>query len=88
MNLLCAVPIKAAAATSNFIIGVSAAASAFIYFRKGYLIPDLAAVIVIGVLLGSFTGIYILYKTRSEKIQIVFSALVLVVAVMMLNRAL
>jgi len=88
MNLLCAVPIKAAAATSNFIIGVSAAASAFIYFRKGYLVPDLAAVIVIGVLLGSFTGIYILYKARSEKIQIVFSALVLVVAVMMLKRAL
>ena len=88
MNLLCGMPIKAAAATSNFLIGVSAAASAFIYFRKGYLIPELAAVIVIGVLLGSFTGIYILYKTRSEKIQIAFSALVLVVAVMMLKRTL
>ena len=84
MNLMCGVPIKAAAATSNFLIGVSAAASAFIYFRKGYLIPDLAAVIVIGVLLGSFAGIYILYKVRSEKIQIAFSALVFITAVKML----
>ncbi len=84
MNLLCGIPIKAAAATSNFLIGVSAAASAFVYFRKGYLIPDLAAVVVIGVLLGSFAGINILYKIRSEKIQTAFSVLVFIVAVKML----
>lgn len=88
MNLMCGVPIKAAAATSNFLIGVSAAASAFIYFRKGCLIPDLAAVVVIGVLLGSFAGIHILYRARSEKIQIAFSALVLVTAVKMLAKSL
>ena len=87
MNLMCGIPIKAAAATSNFLIGVSAAASAFIYFKKGYLIPDLAAAVVIGVLLGSFAGIYILYKTRSEKIQIAFSVLVLIVAIKMLMKS-
>jgi len=86
MNLLCGVPIKAAAATSNFLIGVSAAASLFIYLKKGYLVPELAAVIVIGVLLGSFAGIYILYKARSEKIQMAFSALVFIVAVKMLMK--
>jgi len=85
MNLLCGVPIKAAAATSNFLIGVSAAASAYIYFRKGYLLPDLAAAVVIGVLFGSFAGIYLLYKARSEKIQMAFSALILIVAVKMLT---
>ena len=84
MNLMCGVPIKAAAATSNFLIGVSAAASAFIYFRKGYLLPDLAAAVVIGVLFGSFAGIYLLYKARSEKIQMAFSGLILIVAVKML----
>ncbi|OGS08568.1 MAG: hypothetical protein A2270_01875 [Elusimicrobia bacterium RIFOXYA12_FULL_51_18] len=87
MNLLCGVPFKAAAATSNFLIGVSAAASVFIYLRKGYLIPDLAAVIVIGVLFGSFAGIHILYKARSEKIQIAFSAFMFVVAVKMFMTA-
>ena len=86
MNLMCGVPIKAAAATSNFIIGVSAAASAFIYFRKGLLIPDLAAVVVIGVMLGSFAGIYLLYKTRSGKIQTAFSALVFIIAVTMFMK--
>ena len=87
MNLLCGVPFKAAAATSNFLIGVSAAASLFIYLRKGYLIPDLAAVLVIGVLLGSFAGVHILYKAGSGKIQAVFSVFVFLVAVKMFSTA-
>jgi uncharacterized protein len=88
MTLLCGVPFKAAAATSNFLIGVSAAASAFIYFRRGYLIPDLAAVIVIGVLAGSFVGIHLLYKTAARKIQMIFAVFVFAVAVEMLRKAL
>ncbi len=87
MNLLCGVPMKAAAATSNFIIGVSAAASAYIYFRQGLIPLALTSVIVVGVLLGSFLGIYALYKARSEKLQMVFSAFTLLVAVKMLMKA-
>ncbi len=87
MNLLCGVPMKAAAATSNFIIGVSAAASAYIYFRQGLIPLRLTSVIVVGVLLGSFLGIYALYKARSEKLQMVFSAFTLLVAVKMLMKA-
>ncbi len=88
MTLLCGVPFKAAAATSNFLIGVSAAASAFIYFKRGYLIPDLAAVIVLGVLAGSFVGIKLLYKTASARIQTGFAVFVFAVAIEMLRRAL
>ena len=84
MTLMCGVPMKAAAATSNFMIGVSAAASAFVYFKKGYILPELASVIVIGVLLGSFVGIHALYRARSEKIQMAFSVITLLVAVKML----
>lgn len=87
MNLLCGVPMKAAAATSNFIIGVSAAASAYVYFRKGLMPLELTAVIVVGVLLGSFLGIYWLYKARSEKLQMAFSVLTLLVGLKMLMRA-
>jgi len=87
MTLMCGVPMKAAAATSNFMIGVSAAASAFVYFKKGYVLPELAAVIVIGVLFGSFLGIHALYRARSEKIQMVFSVITLLVAVKMLMKA-
>lgn len=87
MNLLCGVPMKAAAATSNFIIGVSAAASALVYFRKGLIPFELTSVIVVGVLIGSFLGIYALYKARSEKLQLVFSALTLLVGIKMLMKA-
>lgn len=88
MNLLCGVPMKAAAATSNFIIGVSAAASAFVYFRRGLMPLELTGVIVTGVLLGSFLGIYALYRARSEKLQIIFSGLTLLVGLKMLSGVL
>ena len=88
MNLMCGVPMKAAAATSNFIIGVSAAASAYVYFRKGLMPLQLTSVMVIGVLIGSFAGIHALYRAKSEKLQIVFSALTLAVGVKMLMKAL
>lgn len=88
MNLMCGVPMKAAAATSNFIIGVSAAASAYVYFRKGMIPLEITAVIVVGVLIGSFLGIYALYRARAEKLQIIFSALTLLVGVKMLMNAL
>lgn len=87
MNLACGVPMKAAAATSNFIIGVSAAASAYVYFRKGLMPLELAGVVVLGVLIGSFLGIHALYRAKSEKLQLVFSALTLLVAVRMLMKA-
>jgi hypothetical protein len=87
MNLLCGVPMKAAAATSNFIIGVSAAASAYVYFRKGFVPLELTALTVVGVLAGSFIGIKLLYKARSEKLQMVFAVLTLLVALKMLTGA-
>ena len=88
MNLMCGVPMKAAAATSNFIIGVSAAASAYVYFRKGLIPLELTAVIVVGVLIGSFLGVYLLYRAKSEKLQLLFSALTLLVGLKMLLKAL
>ena len=86
MNLLCGVPMKAAVATSNFIIGVSAAASAYVYFRRGLIPFELTAVIVAGVLIGSFAGIRVLYRAKPEKLQLVFSALTLLIAVKMLMK--
>ncbi len=87
MNLMCGVPMKAAAATSNFIIGVSAAASAYVYFRRGLMPLEVTAVTVLGVLIGSFLGMYALYRVRAEKLQLAFSALTLLVGVKMLMTA-
>lgn len=88
MNILCKVPIKAAAATSNFMIGVSAAASAIVFYRKGYIIPILTFYICLGVLLGSFLGMKVLNNAKSEKIQMLFSLLIFMVAIKMLLSSL
>ncbi|MBI4656128.1 MAG: sulfite exporter TauE/SafE family protein [Elusimicrobia bacterium] len=88
MNLLCKMPMKAAAATSNFIIGVSACASAIIFFRNGFMPARVASAVVIGVILGSVFGVRALYKTKPDKIQAEFSLLVFVIGIVMLFKTL
>lgn len=87
MNVLCGMPIKAAAATSNFMLGVSAAASAVIFYRHGLIRPELTAVIVLGVLAGSMTGVRVLYRARGERLQAVFGIVLLIVAARMFVKA-
>ncbi len=83
MHLVCGVPMKAAAATSNFMLGVTAATSAIVFFQHGLVIPDLTAVLVIGVLAGSSLGMKILAGVKSEKLQVAFSLLMFAIAVKM-----
>ncbi len=73
MNILSGIPIKAATATSNFMIGVTAAASAFIYFAHGHLNPFIASTAALGVLAGSLTGVYISRKIHSKVLTWVFA---------------
>jgi len=87
MNLLCSVPVKAAAATSNFMIGVSATASAVIFLKHGHLDTELTPYLIIGVLSGSFAGIRILHKTKSRNIKYFFALLMFLVAVKMFTGA-
>ena len=88
LHLLCGVPMKAAAATSNFMIGVTAAASAFLYYGRGEVDLALTATVVLGVLAGSFGGARVAGRLRSRSVQRVFAALLAVVAAQMLVRAL
>ncbi len=83
MHLLSGVPIKAAAATSNFMIGVTAAASAFIYFSHGHLNPALAASATLGVLGGSIAGTQISKRIHSKALVWIFVVLLLVVSIQM-----
>jgi uncharacterized membrane protein YfcA len=87
LNLLCAVPIKAAAATSNFMIGVTAAASAFLYYGRGDVRPGVTASAVLGVLVGSSVGAAISPRIRGASIRKLFAAMLGLVAVQMLYRA-
>lgn len=87
LHLLCGIPIKAAAATSNFMIGATAAASAFLYYGRGEVRPALTAATVIGVVGGSVLGSALNRRVRGAHVQKVFAVLLMAVAVQMLYRA-
>jgi uncharacterized membrane protein YfcA len=73
MNILMRVPMKAAVATSNFMIGVTAAASAFIYYSQGLVDPGLAAMVIIGVFTGTNLGTRLLSHAKASNVRFVFS---------------
>ncbi|HHS49148.1 MAG TPA: sulfite exporter TauE/SafE family protein [Desulfurella acetivorans] len=84
MNAFCKVPIKVAAATSNFMIGVTAAAGAFIYFGKGYIKnPLFVGLIVIGVVIGSKLSMPIIKKIQPAKIKNIFILFLVYLAIEM-----
>jgi uncharacterized membrane protein YfcA len=87
LHLLCNVPIKAAAATSNFMIGVTATASAFLYFGRGEVRPALTAAVVLGVLVGSGVGSIVNRYIRGRLVNQLFAVVLAAVAVQMLFRA-
>src|SRR5712692_5285158 len=84
MNLVSKVPIKVASATSNFMIGVTAAASASLYFLRGQVHPLLAAPLMIGVVAGSAVGTKLLRVTPPAKVKLLFSVLLLLISVDMI----
>lgn len=88
MDVAMRMPIKASAATSDFMIGVTAAASAGAYFSRGQINPFLAAPIVIGILIGAFIGSRLLNSIKPAYIKILFLFVLLVVAAEMLQRGL
>jgi uncharacterized protein len=73
MHILSGIPMKAATATSNFMIGVTAAASAFIYFSHGHLNPFIASAAALGVLAGSMTGVRISRRVHSNVLTWIFA---------------
>lgn len=84
MNMICSVPMKAATATSNFMIGLSACASVLILFKNGYVINEIAVFMVIGVVIGGFTGMKFLSKTKNYVLQTIFSFLLMIVSFKMI----
>lgn len=81
-------PIKVSSATSNFMIGVTAAASAGIYFVRGDVLPRIAAPVALGSILGAYLGTKILMRTSNERIRALFIVVLLVLAVKMFLAAL
>ena len=80
MDNIMRIPFKVSTTTSNFMIGVTAAASAGIYLKRGYIDPGLSMPVVLGVLIGAFLGSKILFKVKSSTLRIVFAFVILVLA--------
>jgi uncharacterized membrane protein YfcA len=87
LTLYCGVPMKAAAATSNFIIGVTAAASAVIYYGRGDVSPMISAASVLGVFIGSRAGTVVTHYIHGNTLRRVFAIVMLIIAAQMLARA-
>jgi len=86
MDLAMHLPMKVSSATSNFMIGVTAAASAGIYFARGQIDPLIAAPVAIGVLGGATIGSLLLGKMESKWVRLLFVVVLLIIAAEMLQR--
>lgn len=88
MDGIMRIPFKVSTTTSNFMIGVTAAASAVVYLQRGYIEPGLAMPVVIGVLLGAFTGSKILVHTQSNRLRYFFAVIITLLAMQMIYKGL
>jgi uncharacterized membrane protein YfcA len=82
------IPFKVSTTTSNFMIGVTAAASAGIYLRQGYITPTLSMPVMLGVLLGSLIGARLLVILDTKILRRVFGLVILALAVQMIYKGL
>lgn len=86
MDLAMGMPIKASTATSNFMIGVTAAASAGVYFIRGNINPFIAGPVAAGILLGATVGSRMLGQLRSRSIRMAFVIVLGLVAAQMVYK--
>jgi uncharacterized membrane protein YfcA len=88
LNAWCGVPLRAAAATSAVMIGVTAVASAPLYFARGHVLPPLAAAAVIGVLVGSRAGFWFGDRARAKWLKLLMAVVLAFVAITYLIKVL
>ena len=86
MDLAMELPIKVSAATSNFMIGVTAAASAGVYFARGQIDPFITAPVALGVLAGAMVGSYTMGRIGSRAVRIIFVIVLVLISVQMLLK--
>jgi len=84
MNVVSSVPMKVAVATSNFMIGVTAAASAMVYIRNGFCDGFVTAPVVLGTLVGSYIGARVTGRLRGMFLKRVFVVVLLLLGLRMI----
>src|SRR5208282_1484776 len=86
MDQVMRIPFKVSTTTSNFMIGVTAAASAGVYFHRGYIDPGLSMPVMLGVLLGSILGARVLVVARTGILRLVFGLVIVTLALEMIYK--
>lgn len=81
-------PFKVSTTTSNFMIGVTAAASAGIYLSRGYINPSIAMPVTLGVLAGSLLGAKLLVRAKTQVVRVVFAMVIAALGVEMIYSGL
>jgi uncharacterized membrane protein YfcA len=86
MDTIMRLPMKVSTTTSNFMIGVTAAASAGIYFVRGDVIPVVAAPVALGILLGAVIGARVLTHLSNRTLRLIFIPVLAIIAIQMVLR--
>lgn len=86
MDLFMKLPLKVSSATSNFMIGVTAAASAGVYLLRGDIDPKIAAPVALGVLIGANVGTKIMQNLKSKTIRLIFIPVLAYVSIEMIIK--
>jgi uncharacterized protein len=86
MDTIMRLPLKVSTTTSNFMIGVTAAASAGIYFARGDIPPLIAAPVAPGVLAGAFVGSRLLMRLSNRALRMIFLPILALIAIQMALR--
>lgn len=87
MDTALRLPIKVSSATSNFMIGVTAAASAGAYFARGEILAPVAAPIALGSVVGAVLGARILMKVPNDKLRLMFVCILVILSAQMMLAA-
>jgi uncharacterized membrane protein YfcA len=88
MDQVMRLPFKVSTTTSNFMIGVTAAASAGVYLARGYIVPPLAMPVMLGVLAGSLLGARILPGAKSRSLRLLFAVVIVALGLEMIYQGL
>ncbi len=88
MDLAMRLPMKVSTATSNFMIGVTAAAGAAVHFAHGDIVPLVATPVALGVLVGATSGARLLGRVQSHSVRLLFVLVLVIISVQMAARGL
>ncbi len=87
LNAWCGIPMRAAAATTAAMIGVTALGSAPIYYMRGHVTASLAAAAVLGVLVGSRVGLWLSGRTDAKSLKVLMAAVLAIVSLIYFYRS-